>query len=148
MIGLKQPRDQDNLNTVMVTSLVPVGRSGRAGYRAPVGGRKCLVLDEQERYPPSLKRLCKNRWVKVNRVGNVSGGAIGARRTRGVARCDRLRCTLSAVVIRNELFESNLLTRLAPGPSYLGWRIRCRNTSFWISLIACFTCWPSLGPVS
>ena len=37
-----------------------------------------------------LKRLCKNWWVKVNRVGDVSGGAIGARRTRGVVRCDRL----------------------------------------------------------
>ena len=37
-----------------------------------------------------LKRLCKNRWVKVNRVGDVSGGAIGARRTCGVVRCDRL----------------------------------------------------------
>ena len=31
-----------------------------------------------------------NRWMKVNHVGDVSGGAIGARQTRGVACCDRL----------------------------------------------------------
>ena len=77
--------------SVTVTSL-PVGH-GRAGYRAPVGGQKCLVASFWTNKNATLhlwKQLCINRWVERNRVGDVSGGAIGARRTRGVARCDRL----------------------------------------------------------
>ena len=80
------------VDTVTVTSL-PVGRNGRAEYRAPVGGRKCLVASFWTNKNATLhlwKQLCINRWVERNRVGDVSGGAIGARRTRGVARCDRL----------------------------------------------------------
>ena len=59
----------------------------------PSGGRKCLVASFWTNKNATLhlwKQLCWNRWVEGNRVGDVSGRAIGARWTRRVARCDRL----------------------------------------------------------
>ena len=68
---------------------VPVGRSGRVPGTGRRAGSASFWPKKKDAFH-LVEWLCKNGWVKVNRVGDVSGGAIGARRTRGVPRCDRL----------------------------------------------------------
>ena len=77
------------LHNVTVTSLCLWGEAAGPGTGHPSEAGSVSFWPKND--PLHLvERLCKYRWVKVNGVGDVSGGAIGARRTRGVARCDRL----------------------------------------------------------
>ena len=76
-----------------VTSLCLYGEAAGPGAGRPSEAGSASFWLKKNDPLHLVERLCKNRWVKVNRVGDVSGGAIGARRTRGVARCDRLNIT-------------------------------------------------------
>ena len=73
-----------------VTSLCLWGEAAGPGAGRPSEAASASFWPKKNDPLHLVERLCKNRWVKVNCVGDVSGGAIGAWRTRGVARCDRL----------------------------------------------------------
>ena len=68
-------------------------------------GWKCLVLTKQEMALHLVEPAVLNRWVKVNHEGDVSGGAIGARQTRGVACCDCLNMATETAVALDSNFK-------------------------------------------